>query len=317
VVMLESHGAETAESVFTTEAKYSTLSLELIHESMMRVDAETTFKLIVRNDSAVPANGVTAMLSVPEELVFASAIQGEYDRSLNLVGWLIGTLAPGESRTVSASLRGFAPGLVGIQSRVEGMSGSPTTTMSNVFVEIDARSTSSSLDKLLAAMQEAVPDETVDRVDVRAESGVRHLIFEVAETQYAVDIDNIREVIRPTKVTPVPGMPEWLPGVANIRGDIISIVDLPRFLQVEEAGTHRGLLIAKSDDEQLVIGLLVNNIVGIRRVPPGREITQELLDDNPIAAYLDGITELNGKLVPILDLNVLFNSAELNCFQMA
>ena len=41
------------------------------------------------------------------------------------------------------------------------------------------------------------------------------------------------------------------------------------------------------------------------------------MGDNPIAQYLDGIVEFQGKLVPILDLNALFASAELCVFQMA
>ncbi len=319
IATVESSGSEPAESLFSTEAVGTTLAVELKHEPMMRVDDEQEVSLVITNAAAIPARGVTAMLTMPEELTFASAPGGEFDRSLNLIGWLVGDLAPHESRTVSARLRGFAPGLVAIQARAEAMTGAAVGTTSNLFVEVDARSTSSTLDKLLAAMQEAVPDDDEPTADhERApEVGSRYVVFELGRNPYAVRIENVREVVRSTKITPVPGMPDWLPGVANVRGDVLSVVDLARFLNVGDDSPRRGVLVAQSDDGQLVIGLLVNGVVGIRRLPPPQPLEDDLLGDDTLAEYLDGIAELNGKLVPILDLNALFASTEMNAFQMA
>jgi purine-binding chemotaxis protein CheW len=316
---VESPGSESAESTFSTEVVEAALALELRHEPMMRLDAEEEIAIVVTNTSAVPAKGVTAMLTMPEELTFAAAPGGEFDRALNLIGWLVGDIPPGESRTVVARLRGFAPGLVAIQARADGLIGTPVVSTSNIFVEVDARSTSSSLDKLLAAMQDAIPDDDDQPAaprDRAAEAGARHVVFELGGTPYGVRIENVREVLRPAKVTPVPGTPDWLPGVANVRGDIISLVDLPQFLQAEDAAAaRRGLLVAQSDDGQLVIGLLVDEIVGIRRFPPPQPVDADLVTDAAIVPYLDGVVEHQNRLVPILDLNALFASAELGAFQ--
>ncbi|QEL15414.1 chemotaxis protein CheW [Limnoglobus roseus] len=320
IATVESSGSESSESIFATEAVGTKLAVELKHESMMRVDDEQEVTLVITNSSPIPVRGVTAMLTMPEELTFASAPGGEFDRALNLIGWLVGDLAPNESRAVAARLRGFAPGLVAIQARAEAMTGAAVVTTSNLFVEVDARSTSSTLDKLLAAIQDAIPDDDEPEV-VRErvpEVGSRYVVFELGHTPYAVRIENVREVVRSTKITPVPGMPDWLPGVANVRGDILSLVDLPRFLNVDDGESpRRGVLVAQSDDGQLVIGLLVNTVVGIRRLPPSRPLEHDLLGDGSLAEYLDGVAELNGKLVPILDLNALFTSSELNAFQMS
>lgn len=312
IATVESPGSEPAESVFATEAVGTTLAVELQHAPMLRVDDEADVTLVVANAAAVPARGVTAMLTMPEELTFAAAPGGEFDRALNLIGWLVGDLAPHESRAVTARLRGFAPGLVAIQARAEATTGAAVGTTSNLFVEVDARSTSSTLDKLLAAIQDAIPDD--DEPDVvrerPAEVGGRYVVFELGRTPYAVAIENVREVVRTADVTPVPGLPDWLPGVANVRGDILSLVDLPRFLRVGDDSPHRGVLVAQSDDKQLVIGLLVTSVVGIRRLPPPRPL-------EVAADFCTGVADLGGQLVPVLDLDALFTSAELNAIQMA
>lgn len=315
---VESGGSEPAESIFSTEGVRVALGLELKHDSMMRVDQDEAISLVIRNGSPVPARGVTAQLTMPEELTFASAPGGQFDRSLNLVGWAVGDIPAGETRTVVARLRGFSPGLVGIQARVESVGGASVAATSNIFVEIDARSTSSSLDKLLAALEESVPDETDEVRERPVETGTRHLVFELAGSSYAVPIENVREVVRPTRLTPVPGLPDWLPGVANVRGDIVSIIDLSLFLGIPgHNGDHRGLLIAQTDDGQLTLGLLVSNIVGIRRLPAARPLDRERFRNNPIAEYLDGIAEQGDRLTPIIRLDTLLRATERQTLQAA
>ncbi len=315
---VESGGSEPAETIFSTHGARVALGLELRHDSMIRVDQEDEIALVIRNDSPVPARGVTAQLTMPEELTFASAIGGHYDRSLNLVGWAVGDIPAGESLTVVARLRGFSPGLVGMQARAESIGGMGAAASSNIFVEIDARSTSSSLDKLLAALEESLPDDADEIQERPAESGARHIVFELAGSPYAVPIENVREVVRPSRPTPVPGLPEWMPGVANVRGDIVSIVDLPLFLGVQNAtAEHRGLLIAQTNDGTLTVGLLVSNIVGIRRLSAARPLDREQFRNNPIAVFLDGVVEENGRLIPIVRFDALIRATELQTLQSA
>lgn len=309
---VESHGCETVESIFTTKVIRPTLQLAIKHNSTARIDEEESFTLVVTNDAPVAARGIAAQLTVPEEFTFASAPNGKYDRSLNLVGWTIGDIPAGESRTVVANLRGFAPGFIGIQGRVESLSGSVATATSNVFVEIDARATSSTLDKLLAAIEMTIPDDIVEDRVREIETGARHIVFEMAGTHYAVPIENVREVLRPNRPTRVPGTPEWLPGVTNIRGDIVSVVDLPRFLGVADQDKEsRGLLIAQTSDGQITVGLLVNEIVGIRQLIPSQNVNRDQLQ-NPIVDYIDSIAEHGSHLIPIMRLDALIRSTELN-----
>jgi chemotaxis signal transduction protein len=311
LALVESSGCEPFESIFTTESVRATLAVELRHESTVRVDRDETIVLSIRNESPVVARGVVAQLSVPEELLYDSSLGGRYDRAANLVGWTIGDIPAGGMRTVETRLKGFSPGFVGLHARVESLSGAVGSASSNLFVEIDARANSSSLDKLLAAIATDVPDDTEDYRARPAETGARHLVFDLAGSHYAVSIEHVREVLRPGRLTPVPGSPAWMPGVANIRGDIVALVDLPRYLGFHAAeGSLRGMLVAQSEDGRTVTGLLVNEIVGIRRLSDGGAFDRSRFPDNPILPYLEGVAEHGNRLVPIVRIGSLLRDTE-------
>jgi len=58
--------------------------------------------------------------------------------------------------------------------------------------------------------------------------------FTSAGREYAVDINQIREVIRLRQPTPVPDVANFVEGVINLRGKVISLINLRRKLGLEE-----------------------------------------------------------------------------------
>jgi purine-binding chemotaxis protein CheW len=58
--------------------------------------------------------------------------------------------------------------------------------------------------------------------------------FALAGERYAVETRHVREVVRPAALTPVPGAPDFLVGLHNLRGDILAVFDLRRFFGVAD-----------------------------------------------------------------------------------
>ncbi|QDU39526.1 Chemotaxis protein CheV [Maioricimonas rarisocia] len=69
------------------------------------------------------------------------------------------------------------------------------------------------------------PDEGTSRSDV-----LEVIRFAVGEERFALATMFVREVVRPTEVTPVPGTPDFLVGVTNLRGEVLAVMDLGPFL---------------------------------------------------------------------------------------
>src|SRR5262249_2647891 len=105
-----------------------------------------------------------------------------------------------------------------------------------------------------------------------AGEGEPYVIFTLAGTEYAVPISTVGGMRRPLPVPPVATVPDWVLGVANCRGDIVSLVDFRLFLGLgrPERVADQRLLVVRDRKDNLTTGLLVDQVRGMRRLPPER-----------------------------------------------
>ncbi len=96
---------------------------------------------------------------------------------------------------------------------------------------------------------------------------VEVLKFRLANQEYAVSMDYIREVILTGEITPVPGTPQYITGICAIRGEIISLVDLREFFKIRGKGlTDLNRVIVMSDGK-ITFGILADVITGLGMIP--------------------------------------------------
>ncbi len=147
----------------------------------------------------------------------------------------------------------------------------------------------------------------------------QYIIFSLAGREYAAHISNIVEIGYPLNVTPLPNVPDWVLGLTNLRGDVISIFDLRAFLgfgKILQGGESR-LLIAKTHEGDFNVGLIVDGVRGIRYLnidlieEPAADITAQ------VAKFVSGSYELDERILPLLDLQRLLSSSEMRQFEPA
>ena len=93
----------------------------------------------------------------------------------------------------------------------------------------------------------------------------KYLTFVLGGESYGIGILQVREIIRPTAITPVPQMPAHIQGVINLRGKIIPVLDLrAKFGLAATAGNDRSCIVVvqvKSTESALALtGLLVDTV---------------------------------------------------------
>ncbi len=145
----------------------------------------------------------------------------------------------------------------------------------------------------------------------------QHIIFNLADVDYAIPIGSVIEIGRPLPITTVPNAPNWMLGVANLRGDIISMVDLRGFLGLPATGIEQDgrMLVAQSDTEEITIGLIVDRVSGIAGLRVNAIGAPTAPIEDQIAPYLRGVYEQSGRLLVVLDLNKLLLSTEMQQFE--
>jgi purine-binding chemotaxis protein CheW len=128
------------------------------------------------------------------------------------------------------------------------------------------------------------------------------LVFELAGEKYGVDVMMIRAVRTIQQVTRVPGTPSFYPGVINVRGQIITVLDLRSFFEVAtrtEALPEEVIIV---QGNQLRLGLLAERVLGIQNVP---QAAVKPLESLP---YSRGMT---AERVIILNMSQLLNDSRL------
>jgi len=129
-----------------------------------------------------------------------------------------------------------------------------------------------------------------------------YVVFSVADTEYAFPLGSVREISRPPSSTPLPGSPDWLVGVANIRGGIVSMVDMRAFLDEEPGtpGNDRRLMVVTAPGGDLSAGLLVDRVRGIRAIPPEEVRMPAAPVVARCSAYMAGVAGMDRRQVVVL-----------------
>jgi purine-binding chemotaxis protein CheW len=150
----------------------------------------------------------------------------------------------------------------------------------------------------------------------RPAAASRFVLFTVAAAVYAVAEDYVTELERVPRVTPVPRLPEWLRGVTNLRGEIVSVVDLRVYLGFAgHVPPTARLLVVRLLDEPFTTGLIVDAVDRIVTLRP-EDITPPASPlEGALAPYLTGVCRLGERLVAVLDLDRLLRSPDLRQFE--
>lgn len=180
------------------------------------------------------------------------------------------------------------------------------------------------LDEIIATIDTEINQTTPvsNEAPVDFNSGKeQYVIFNLAGTEYAVSINNILEIGHPQGITPVPNVPDWLLGITNLRGDVLSVMDLRTFLGLEPLGfegSGRMLVVRLGDGASLMAtGLIVDRVNEIQYLtvdeitPPAAHIEDE------ITPYMQGVYEHEDRLLVVLSLDRLLTSAEMQQSRVA
>ena len=99
-----------------------------------------------------------------------------------------------------------------------------------------------------------------------ADAGIEVIEFILAQERYAVASEYVREVYPLEDLTPLPCTPAFVLGIINLRGEILSVIDIKKFFDLPEKGLTdlNKIIVLKSGD--MVFGIVADAISGVRRI---------------------------------------------------
>lgn len=153
---------------------------------------------------------------------------------------------------------------------------------------------------------------------------VQLVVFELDNEEYAVPIEDLKEIIRIPEIAPVPNAPEFIRGILNLRGTIVVVIDLEKRFHLLREGKMSTSHIIISQVKDSTFGVVVDKVSEVLRVPVSKiQPTPSLVSSKIHADYLKGVAVLEeadavendkskkSRLIIILDLPKMLADEEL------
>ena len=130
---------------------------------------------------------------------------------------------------------------------------------------------------------------------------LRYLCFHLAKEEFAIPLLSIKEVIGFPEITAVPQSPSHFLGIMNLRGQVISVMDLRLKLGIKAGKTDEtSVVILDLGDHQL--GVVVDQVNSVLLLG-GEEISDRPgIDNSKAFDYITGVFRKNEKLIFVLDI---------------
>lgn len=138
------------------------------------------------------------------------------------------------------------------------------------------------------------------------EEVVKLMVFSIRGDYYAFYGDDVKEILPLVNIYYVPGTPDYILGVINVRGDIESVVDINKFLAVPESKTTQYSRIAIAAKNNTRSGILVDSVEDVLDIPAS-SINPPISTLNESSREIVlGETTYRNRNVTLLDLGAIF-----------
>ncbi|OCL25542.1 chemotaxis protein CheW [Orenia metallireducens] len=135
------------------------------------------------------------------------------------------------------------------------------------------------------------------------------IIFKLASEEFGVEITKVQEILKPQPVTKLPQAADFIEGITNLRGDIITIIDLRKRLDfpLDNEGEDR-ILVVKIND--IDVGFIVDDASEVIRIEEEQIVAPKKGIAGIKTEYLEGIAKLEKRLIILLDLDKILTTEE-------
>lgn len=139
-----------------------------------------------------------------------------------------------------------------------------------------------------------------------------HIVgFQVGRETYGVPITSLHEIVRVPEITAVPDAPDYLEGVINLRGKIVSVMDLRKRFGEKEATVKKHNRILVVEHAGRLAGLIVDAASEVLKIPADAVDPPPAVFQEGGLNCVTGLGKVAGRLVVLLDMNKLLSPASL------
>ncbi|WP_242464749.1 chemotaxis protein CheW [Halorhodospira abdelmalekii] len=141
-------------------------------------------------------------------------------------------------------------------------------------------------------------------------TGSQWVTFRLGGEQYGINVMQVQEVLPPTEIAPVPGAPEFVLGIINLRGKVVTVIDTRlRFgMPQREAASDSRIIVMEVAEN--VAGIMVDGVNEVANVRQGEIDTAPNVGNEESSRYIYGVVSREEGLLILVDANKLLTEEE-------
>lgn len=121
------------------------------------------------------------------------------------------------------------------------------------------------------------------------------ILFKMQGQNYLISADDVEEVVDTIQITKVPLASNWIKGLINLRGTVVTVVGLAELLGIPSSDNNLNILIMKNGEERK--GLLIEEVIEVLDIDP----TEIQLGSEQDEKHIKGVIAFPDKVANIVD----------------
>ncbi len=134
--------------------------------------------------------------------------------------------------------------------------------------------------------------------------------FRLAGETYGINVIQVQEVLRMTEIAPVPGAPDYVLGIINLRGNVVTVIDARRRFGLPPQEPDEFTRIVIIEAEGLIVGILVDSVAEVVNLRLSQIESAPNVGNEESSRYIQGVHSEGDQILILVDLNKLLDQEE-------
>ncbi len=146
---------------------------------------------------------------------------------------------------------------------------------------------------------------------------IQFVTFILKDETYGINVMQVQEVLRVIEIAPVPGAPNYVLGIINLRGNVVTVIDTRGRFGLPSTEVDDSSRIIVIESEKQVVGILVDAVSEVVELRSNEIEVVPNVGNDESSRYIQGVATREDSLLILVDLNKLLTNeewAEINMF---
>jgi purine-binding chemotaxis protein CheW len=139
---------------------------------------------------------------------------------------------------------------------------------------------------------------------------LQYVTFRLDDETYGINVMQIQEVLRYSEIAPVPGSPDYVLGIINLRGNVVTVIDTRRRFGLNDADITDSSRIVVMESADQVMGILVDSVAEVVYLKSSEIEAAPNVGSEESARFIQGVCNRNGELIILVEFDKMLTDHE-------